>query len=271
MIIDTHCHLITPKYHDIPQLIADSRALGVGHVITQGTHRKDWQASIDLATLYPDYISSCLAVHPTDATTTSDEDMVELERLCLAHPQVAIGEAGLDYYWPAPEGWTEEAYRARQHELLEQHFSLAEKLGLNISIHTRDRKGSQCFEDALAIARNFPKVKPVFHCFIGTQAQAEAIFSELDGMISITGIVTFKKTDELQAVARWCPTERLMLETDAPFLSPEPHRGELNIPGRTRFVAEKIAQLRGVSLEEIAAATTANARSFFRFATAAGV
>ncbi len=265
MLIDTHCHLVTPKYNDIAQLIADSSDLGVKHMITQGTHRKDWQGSIDLALAYPESISSCLAVHPTDAATVTDDDMVELERLCHAHPQVAIGEAGLDYYWPAPEGWTEQRYRARQHELLEQHFALAEKLGLNISIHTRDRKGSACFDDALAIARQFPRVRPVFHCFIGTQQQAEAIFGELDGMISLTGIVTFKKTDELQSVATWCPADRLMLETDAPYLSPEPYRGELNIPGRTRFIAEKIAELRRVSLEEIAHITTENAKRFFRF------
>ncbi len=266
MLIDTHCHLVTTKYSDMAQVIADSLELGVTHMITQGTHRKDWQGSIDLAAAHPEVISSCLAVHPTDAASVNDDDMQELERLCLAHPQVAIGEAGLDYYWPAPEGWTEEAYRARQQELLEQHFALAEKLGLNISIHTRDRKGSACFDDTMAIARQFPRVRPVFHCFIGTQQQADAIFNELDGMISITGIVTFKKTEDLQAVVTNSPADRIMLETDAPYLSPAPYRGELNIPGRTRFVAEKIAELRGISLEEIAHITTENAKRFFRFA-----
>ena len=120
-----------------------------------------------------------------------------------------------------------------------------------------------CFKDAFAIARNFPKVRPVFHCFIGTREQAEAIFAELDGMVSFTGILTFKKTQAVQDVAAWCPADRFMLETDSPYLSPEPFRGQVNFPGRTRYVAEKVAALRGVPLPEIAAQTTANAASFF--------
>ena len=104
----------------------------------------------------------------------------------------------------------------------------------------------------------------MFHCFIGSKTQADSIFEKLDGMVSFTGIITFKKTTDVQEVASWAPLERVMLETDSPYLSPEPHRGKLNIPGRTRFVAEKMAALRGISLEEVAAATTANARRFFR-------
>ncbi len=264
MLIDTHCHLVTSKYSDVSSVIEDSRVLGVTHMITQATHREDWQANLDLAATYPDAVSCCLATHPTEVTSVTDADMQQLEQLCRTHPIAAIGEAGLDYYWPAPEGWTEDRYRAWQHEILERHFDLAARLGLNISIHTRDRKGSACFEDALAIARGFPKVRPVFHCFVGTQVQAEAVFEQLDGMISFTGVLTFKKMEELQAIARWCPSERFMLETDAPYLSPEPYRGKLNIPGRTRFVAEKIAELRAVSLDEIAAQTWANAQRFFR-------
>ena len=104
----------------------------------------------------------------------------------------------------------------------------------------------------------------MFHCFIGSKEQANAVFEQLDGMVSFTGIITFKKTADVQAVATWAPLERIMLETDSPYLSPEPHRGKLNIPGRTRFVAEKLAALRGISLDEVAAATTANACRFFR-------
>ena len=104
----------------------------------------------------------------------------------------------------------------------------------------------------------------MFHCFIGSQAQAELVFGELNGMISFTGLLTFKKTEDVQAVAAWCPLDRFMVETDSPYLSPEPFRGKLNIPGRTRFVVEKIAALRGMDWQEVAAATTRNACSFFR-------
>lgn len=264
MIIDTHCHLISDKYGDLDVLREESLALGVGHCVTQGTSTYDWEPQLALAARMPDFVSSCLAVHPSEVHAVSDEQLSYMMELCRKHPQAAIGETGLDYFWEAPEGWSEDAYRARQRDFLEQHFNLAQELGLNISLHTRDKVGLASFEDAFAIARNFPKVRPVFHCFIGDGAQAERIFSELDGLISFTGILTFNKSEHVQAVATWCPSDRFMVETDSPFLSPAPHRGKVNIPGRTKFVVDKIAELRGVSPEEIAACTTANACRFFR-------
>ena len=268
MIIDTHCHLVSSKYENMDKLVADSCDLGVTHCVTQGTHRADWLLQLELVARYPHFMSSCLAIHPCDAMTVVDGEGGDLEllrELCLSHPPVAIGETGLDYFWSAPEGWTEEVYRARQQNLLEAQFQLASDLGLNISIHTRDRKGTACFDDCVAIARNFPKVRPVFHCFIGTKQQAQLVFDELNGLISFTGIMTFKKTQDVQDVVSWCPEGRFMAETDSPYLSPEPFRGKVNIPGRTRYVVEKMAQLRRVSVEEIAAQTTATAREFFRF------
>ena len=263
MLIDTHCHLASRRYEDMQQVREASLELGVEHCISQGTSPSDWEQNLHLAASMPGFISSCLAVHPSDCTEVSEEQWQHMVQLCREHPQAAIGETGLDYYWNAPEGWEEKAYHARQHDFLERHFALAQELGLNISLHTRDKVGSACFEDAFAIARQFPGVRPVFHCFIGTQQQAERIFSELDGMISFTGIVTFKKTEQVQAVAAWCPADRYMVETDSPFLSPEPLRGQLNIPGRVRLVAEKLALLRNCSPEQIAQETTDNARRFF--------
>ncbi len=266
MLIDTHCHLVHPRYDDIPGLLSEFADDGVGHCICQGTCPADWEPQLELTARYPQYISGCLAIHPSECTEATEEDFARMRELCLAHPQAAIGETGLDYYWDAPEGWTEEAYRARQRRFLELHYALADELGLNICLHTRDKvgAGSACFDDAVAIARNFPRVRPVFHCFIGSREQAELIFNELDGLISFTGLITFKKTEAVQDVAAWCPAERFMLETDAPYLSPEPHRGQLNTPVYTRFVAEKVASLRGISAAEVAAITTANARRFFR-------
>lgn len=264
MIIDTHCHLVSRKYEDMEQLRADSIALGVGHCVSQGTSVEDWEPQLELVRRMPDFVSSCLAVHPSDITNVTDEQFEYMAELCRKHPQAAIGETGLDYYWDAPEGWSEDDYRARQRVFLERHYALAEELGLNISLHTRDKKGLASFEDAFAIARNFPKVRPVFHCFIGNSAQAERIFTELDGLISFTGLVTFNKTEDIQSVAAWCPSDRFMVETDSPYLSPAPFRGITNIPGRTKYVVDKIAELRGVSAEEIATCTTANAKRFFR-------
>ncbi len=266
MIIDTHCHLTSEKYENLDLVREESLALGVGHAISQGTHPGDWEPTLELARRMPDFVSPCLAVHPTDCTEVNEEDWERMVSLSRSHPLAAIGEAGLDYYWDAPEGWNEQDCHARQRLFLERHFALAEELGLNISLHTRDKvgQGSAGFDDAFAIARNFPKVRPVFHCFIGSLEQAESIFAELDGMVSFTGLLTFKKTEAVQAVAAACPADRFMVETDSPYLSPVPFRGQANIPGRTRFVVEKIAELRGMSPEEVAELTTVNARRFFR-------
>lgn len=266
MIIDTHCHLVSPKYPPLEEVRAESLELGVGHCITQGTNPWDWEKHLAIAEQMPDFVSACLAVHPSDAHEADGAAMERMAELCRTHRLAAIGETGLDYFWDAPAGWSERDFRMRQWELLELHYALAAELGLNISLHTRDKvgAGSACFDDAVAIARQFPGVRPVFHCFIGSQAQAELVFGELNGMISFTGLLTFKKTEDVQAVAAWCPLDRFMVETDSPYLSPEPFRGKLNIPGRTRFVVEKIAALRGMEPAEIAAATTRNACSFFR-------
>lgn len=241
--------------------------MGVTHCVSQGTSPTDWERTLLQAREMPDFISACLAVHPSDCTEATEEHRQQMRELSHNNHLAAVGETGLDYYWEAPEGWNEDAYRARQRDFLEWHFELARELGLNISLHTRDKVGAgdACFEDAFAIARQYPTVRPVFHCFIGTREQAERIFSDLDGMVSFTGLITFKKTEQVQAVAAWCPEERFMVETDSPFLSPEPHRGELNIPGRVRYVAQKLAELRHVDIEEICRVTSRNAHRFFRF------
>lgn len=268
MLIDTHCHLVSHRYAEVSpeELAARAASRGVGHCVSLGTERADWEAQLELARRLPRFVTPCLAVHPTEAHLSADDDMTLLRQLASDNPVGAIGEAGLDYYWPAPEGWTEEAYRRRQGELLEMHFEIARDLGLNISLHTRDRKGDASFEDAVAIARRYPTVRPVFHCFIGGREQAARVFDELDGFISLTGIVTFKNAPGVHDVAAWCPLDRLMLETDAPYLAPEPVRGTLNEPSCVRFIAERVAALRGAPVEAVEEATTKTARRFFRMA-----
>ena len=134
MIIDTHCHLVSNKYEDLEQLRADSVALGVKHCVSQGTGADDWEPQLEIARRMPDFVSSCLAVPPSDVTNVTDEQLCYMEELCRRHPQAAIGETGLDYFWAAPEGWTEDAYRARQRVFLERHFQLAQLL-LTLQLH----------------------------------------------------------------------------------------------------------------------------------------
>ncbi len=265
-LIDTHCHLASKRYTDMTALRVECEAMGLTHCVSQGTSPTDWDRTLAQARDMPDLVSACLAVHPSDCTEVTEEQWSYMRELCHNHKLAAIGETGLDYYWNAPEGWEDASFRARQRSFLERHFELARELGLNISLHTRDKvgAGSACFEDAFAIALHFPTVRPVFHCFIGTQQQAERIFVDLNGMVSFTGLITFKKTEQVQTVAAWCPEDRIMIETDSPFLSPEPHRGEPNIPGRVRLVAQKLAELRKISFEQICRITSRNAHRFFR-------
>ncbi len=268
MLIDTHCHLVSHRYEGVSpeEMAARAAARGVGHCVSLGTERADWEAQLELGRRLPSFVTPCLAVHPTEAHLAGQGDMELLRQLASERPVGAVGEAGLDYYWPAPEGWTEDAYHRRQCELLEAHFEIARDLGLNISLHTRDRKGAASFEDAVAIARRYPTVRSVFHCFIGDREQAGRVFDELDGLVSFTGIVTFKNAPVVHDVAAWCPLDRFLVETDAPYLAPEPVRGSVNEPACVRFVAERVALLRGVPVEEIEEATSATARRFFRLA-----
>lgn len=269
MLIDTHCHLASDCYADkMVDLEERARAVGVTHCVTQGTHPDDdWERQLALADAFPTFITPCLAVHPTEVLNIDDTAIEKLASLAKTHALGAIGEAGLDYYWPAPQGYSEQDYRHKQQELLEAHFEIARRCNLNISLHTRDRKGDACFADAVSIARRFPEVRPVFHCFIGTKEQAELIFNELDGYISYTGIVTFKSAAAIRETATWCPLDRFMLETDSPYLTPEPYRGQTNEPSHVAQIAAAIAAWRGLSVEEIAEKTTENARSFFRLSS----
>jgi TatD DNase family protein len=177
----------------------------------------------------------------------------------------AIGETGLDYYHPAPDGWTDETYHQRQRDFLRDHFNLASELGLNVVIHTRDRTGDASFADALRIYEPFaPAVRAVFHCFPGPFEQARRVL-DLGGLVSFTGIATFKNAAEVLDAAVKCPAGTFMVETDAPYLAPVPHRGRRCEPAFTRLTAEIIATARQEPLEDLARHTGETADSFFRW------
>jgi TatD DNase family protein len=195
------------------------------------------------------------------------DDAVEQLRAHAADPRVCgIGETGLDYYHPAPDDWEEEAFRERQRRFLDGHFRLAADAGLNVVIHTRDKSGDASFQDALAIYKKHAgKVRAVFHCFIGPEANARQVIA-LGGLVSFGGVATFKNAADVLATAVALPVESFMLETDSPYLAPVPHRGQRNEPSYVRHVAEHLARSRGITPDELAHATTTNALDFFRFA-----
>lgn len=264
MIIDSHCHLASHQFepHELPDIIRRARELGVDRMITQATCLGDAAANLAIASAHNEVFST-IGIHPCDVHQTPDDYLMALEKHAL-HPRcVAIGETGLDYFHPAPQGWSDDDYRQRQRDFLEQHFLLAACLKKNIVIHTRDKVGQDSLNDAIAIYRKHAgQVRAVFHCFPFSLDDAQEIL-QLDGLISFTGIATFKNARIVLDTAKHCPSGSFMLETDSPFLAPVPQRGKRNEPGFTRYTAEAIALARGESLDELMQHTTQTAESFY--------
>lgn len=265
MLIDTHCHLASHRFSadEVDGLIRRAVEHNVRKIVTLATSLGDVHAHLAIAEQHAE-VHACIGIHPCDVHNEPDDAVEQLEKHA-AHPKVAaVGETGLDYYHPAPDGWDEDAFRQRQREFLRKHFEMAARQNLNVVIHTRDRSGHQSFDDALSIYSEFAdSLKAVFHCYIGTRENAQRVIA-LGGVLSFGGVATFKSAAAARETVAALPAGTFMLETDSPYLAPVPHRGQRNEPAFTQFTAECIAGLRGESLESLAAHTTATARKFFR-------
>ena len=265
MIIDSHCHLISYKYSpdEMDSIVQRALDAGVSNMITLATSLEDCRQHLDLTEKY-NSVYATIGIHPCDVHDTPDNYLEELKQHAL-HPRcVAIGETGLDYYHPAPEGWTDDTYHQRQREFLEQHFALAAELNKNIVIHTRDRSGKLSMEHCLDIyGRWNDKVQAVFHCFPGPIENAYPIF-DLGGLISFTGIATFKSAKDCLETAIKVAPGSFMLETDSPYLAPTPHRGKRCEPAYTAITAAFIADARNETIEQLAAHTTETAKKFYK-------
>lgn len=263
---DSHCHLASHKFgaDELPELIARAREAGVNRMVTLATDETDIPQNVEIAERFSE-VYACVGIHPCDVHETRD-DFEEVVRPYLAHGRVAaIGETGLDYFHPAPEGWSEEDYRARQRDFLRRHFELAKEAKLSIVIHTRDRAGTASFDDALEIYADFKEeVQAVFHCFPGPFELAEKILAA-GGLVSFTGVATFKNAEACLDSARRVPLDRMMVETDAPYLAPVPHRGKRNEPSFVACTAQRIAEARTISLAELVSGTEEVCERFFRF------
>ncbi len=265
MLVDTHAHLDFPDYAaDLPLALERAEAAGVTRIINISTSLASSLRSVALAEAHP-HLFAAVGVHPCYVDESPEDIRGPLSRL-LGHPKVvAIGETGVDYHRSAePPAEAEaraawEANRLRQADFFRIQLDLAEEHGLSVVVHQRDS-----WEDTLSILRPYSgRVRAVFHCFGGALAQAEELLS-LGFCVSFTGIVTFKNAALVHETAARLPAGSFFLETDCPFLAPAPHRGKRCEPAHTRLVAERIAQLRNESLEELAAHTTAAANHFFR-------
>jgi len=264
MLTDSHCHLASHRFppEEIPDILERARAAEVSRMITLSTCLANLYENLTIAE--NPAIHSCIGIHPCDVHHAPGDATTQLAAFAGDLRVCGIGETGLDYYHPAPDGWSEEAFRERQRLFLRQHFDLAAAARLNIVIHTRDSEGDSSFEDALTIYCEYQNsVRAVFHCFIGPWENARRVL-ELGGLVSFGGVATFKSANSVRDTALKCPAGSFMIETDSPYLAPEPQRGKRNEPSFARTIAERLATLRGESLEALALHTGETATTFFR-------
>ena len=249
-LVDSHCHLDDPKFdHDREETIARAQAAGVEAMMAIGTGKgpPDLEAGVRLAAQYP-FIYATVGVHPHDASKATPETFGSLRRLAGQAKVLAIGEIGLDYHYDFSP-------RDVQREVFARQLEIAGEAGKPIVIHTRE-----AWEDTLALLRERWRGGGIMHCFTGGEAEAaEAL--ELGFHLSFGGVLTFPKADNVRAAARMTPAERLLVETDCPYLAPAPHRGKRNEPAFVVETARRLAEVRGETAGQIAAATTVNFRN----------
>ncbi len=249
-LIDTHAHLNLDNFKkDVEACVLRAKEAGVRAVINVGIDLKTSIRALELAHAYDDLWATA-GIHPHEVKRANEETYAILRALLADNKMVAVGEIGLDYA-------KEYSPREVQSEHFVRQLALAKELNLPVVIHSREAS-----PDIMHLLRGELPERFVFHCYAGSQQEAREIL-DLGGYISITGIVTFPRAENIRQIVRYVPIERLMLETDCPFLAPVPYRGKRNEPAFVRYVAEKVAEIKGLSLEECARQTTSNAREFF--------
>lgn len=266
MLIDSHAHLDFADYgDDLPATLRRAREAGLVHVVVVGQWREPDQRrpgaragmaaaldAIELARTDRSFLSATAGVHPHDAARMTQADLRELEELCRDPDCVAVGECGLDYHY-------DRSPRERQREVFAAQARLARSLRKPLVVHTREADR----DTAAVLARELGPEGGVIHCFTGDWAAAQSYLA-LGLHISLSGVLTFKAADGLREAAASIPLDRLLVETDCPFLSPVPYRGKRNEPSYVRLTAQKLAEVRGVPVAEVERATTENARRVFR-------
>ena len=252
MIFETHAHYDDEVFNeDRGQLLAGLPEKGIGRVINVGASIETTKTTLALAEAY-DYIYAAVGVHPSDIDGLNEETYSWLKEQ-TAHPKtVAVGEIGLDYYWEK-----EERARARQQVVFARQMELARELKLPVIVHDRDAHA-----DCMEITRRYPDVIGVYHCYAGHIEMARELL-ERGYYLSFTGVITFKNAKKAIEVIREVPIERLMVETDSPYMAPEPFRGRRNSSLYVYRMAEKIAEIKGMPVEDVERITTENGRRLF--------
>ena len=256
MIVDSHCHLDDEKFaEDRDAVIERAQAAGVTMMLAIGTGDgpPDLEAAIRLAEKYP-FVYATVGIHPHDAARATAETLKALETLAT-HPRVvAIGEIGLDYYY-------DYAPREVQRDVFVQQTQIAKRVGKPLVIHTRE-----AWEDTINVLIEHSDGQGIMHCFTGGEKQAEEALG-LGFHLSFGGVITFPKADEIRRAAQITPDDRLLVETDSPYLAPVPHRGKRNEPAFLTHTLERLSEIRGCPVAQIAEVTT---RNFERLCLRAG-
>lgn len=253
MLFDSHTHLNAEQFNDeIPETVERAKELGVTEMAVVGFETPTIEKSLALSQTY-EGIYSIIGWHPTEAGSYTKEIEEKLIQQLTLPKVVALGEIGLDYHWM-------EDPKDVQDKVFRRQIAIAKEMNLPISIHTRE-----ALEDTYKVLKeeDIRSIGGIMHSFSGDDEWAKR-FLDLGMHVSFSGVVTFKNAPEVQAAAKVVPLDKLLVETDAPYLAPMPYRGKRNEPGYTRYVAEKIAELRDMSLAEIAQQTTENAHRLFR-------
>lgn len=250
-MIDSHCHLTDPRLRaQLDDVLARAAAAGITRMVTIGTTVADDEAAIALCRDHTN-VRCAIGVHPNHTHEADLADLPRLRELQADPAVVALGEMGLDYFHKY-------APRQRQLQFFERQLDLARELNRPVVIHSREAT-----DDTLAVMRNVPGVPAVFHCFTGTPAEARKIL-DAGYLLGFTGAITFKKNDALRDAVALTPLDRMLVETDAPYLTPEPKRSQKsNEPAFVIHVAETVARVKGVSVAELDRVTSANAAAFY--------
>jgi TatD DNase family protein len=252
MLFDTHVHLNAEQYEDdLQEVINRALEKGVQNMVVVGFDEPTIKKAIQIAETY-DFIYASVGWHPVDAIDMTDEHLAWIEELAQHPKVVALGEMGLDYHW-------DKSPKEVQKDVFRRQIRLARKVNLPIIIHNRDAT-----EDVVTILKeeHVEEVGGIMHCFTGSIEVAKQCM-DMNMYISFGGPVTFKNAKKPKEVATDLPLDKLLIETDCPYLTPHPFRGKRNEPGYVSYVAEQIAELKGITYEELADITTANAKKLF--------
>ena len=250
MLFDTHAHYDDERFdEDRDALLSSMPAHNVGLILNPGCDVETSRKAISYAQKYP-FVYAAVGIHPENINENWNNDLVVIKEMAESEPRVrAIGEIGLDYYWEK-----DERARARQQVVFARQMELARELGKPVIVHDRDAHA-----DCLEIARRYKGVPGVFHCFAGSVEMARELLA-LGYHLSFTGVITFKNARRAIEVIREAPLDRLMVETDSPYMAPEPYRGRRNSSLYVHRMVETIAEIKGVAVEEVERITTENGK-----------